>query len=878
MAMVFDDLRRAALRRDAPGSVAALWAKEAIGMARFGLRERFGGRHTATPRGAPTLGPTGGPGLGFELRWAVRSVLSRGWRAALIVGLLAVTLAANALVFAVADSTLFRRVPYPDADRIVEILSRRQPGGRDTRFMSAALLDLWREQTDLFAGVEAYLGKGGVFVVGEDTAEQVPTADVTPGLIELLGVAPSWGRTFTDSDTDAAGAIPTLIGETMARRRFGRPESALGQRLATTGEPLLIVGVMPEDFRFPNGGVRLWRAMDPRGPLTYNFVGVMSIARMASGISMVALTEGMAARAPGIGEAGGLSASYEASPAPFYDAPSGRGEQTLLLLLLGAAFCLLLTACANVVNVELASALHRARTQAIQLALGASSATLRRSALMEGALLIGSALLSGLGLALIGLEALVKYLPPTLAHGTPNPIDLDGRAILFMGGVACLSWLISSLPLVLFAGRTRLFDLLKVEGHATTLSPRSTRVRGTLTVAEVALAVLLITGGLLFARSYRSLLAIDKGFDSGGVAQIRAAIPPHVSRGERAETARIMAERVRGVTGVVDATVGSAPPSFGTPMTNVQVAIDDEPPEAEGVRLAVLPVTPEYFSVLRVPLIEGRGFHADEPAGSVIVTEGLARRFWPDSGAAGRRFHAQDFSPEDGWEVVGVIRSPLHAGEGTPYSRRQHLKVFTPRQPPPPTEPATDERLRRAATGGSYGLLQVIVRLDSRSRAEAVLQAARSIDPRFRVTLTFVDDNYAETFDDTLLATRVMIAFGGTAFLVAIVGVYGLMAFLVSSRRREIGIRLAIGAGAPDISRLVLGSSLRLVAIGAVGGAAAAMAAARWIEARLFGVSPTDPTTYAVVAVIVVVTAIAATWRPARQAARVDPVSSLRTD
>jgi predicted permease len=877
MAIVFTELAGAAWRDAGLGGVASLWIREMVGMARFAWRERFGGRATPSNEEPPGRS-TGGPGLGLEVRWALRNVRARGGRAVLVAGLLAVALAANALVFAVTDSVLFRRVPYLEPDRIVEILSVRREGQPGYNLLTSALFDQWRMQTDLFASVEGYLTKS-VFLVGQDATEIVRTADVTPGLIELLGVAPRWGRTFVDDDTDATVAIPTLIGEAMARQRFGRPETALGQTLETTAQPLLIVGVMPDDFRFPSGGIRLWRAMDPRGPLTYHFAGVMSIARVAPGLSLDALREAMAARAPEIGAAAGYTEFYDASPGPFYMAAGGGNGRTLFLALLGAALCLLLTSCANAVSLELAGAIQRARTYAIQLALGASSPTLRRMALIEGAVIIGAAVLAGLALASVGLRVLVSYLPATVVNTSVNPIDLDERAIAFMVTIATLTWLLASLPVVVFASRSKLLDLLKIEGTSTALSPGRTRLRHILTVAEVGLAVLLISGGVLFARTYQSLLAIEKGFDSSGVATLSAALPPQLSRGERAEMARIMTERVAAVPGVIAATEGSAPPSAGaTYAAGVEVTVDDRSPEALSLPLAVLSVDPAYFSVLRIPVRGGRFFRADEPLTSAIITEEFARRFWPNTDPVGRRFRAENVSPVDDYEVIGVVRRPRREAEGTPFERREYLSMYLPRRPPPPPEPLSDEELRSAATGGSYGYVSVIVRLESRAGADAVLQAARSVDPRFRVTLGFVDDEYAEAFSDTLLATRVIGGFGTVAFLVAVVGIYGLMAFLVASRRREIGIRLALGASGRDISRLVLGSSIRLVLTGAVLGSMAALAAARWIEARLFGVTPTDPATYGVVAFVVMATAIAATWRPARRAARVDPVITLRSD
>lgn len=469
-----------------------------------------------------------------EIRWAWRNISARRWRAALTTGLLAIALAATTIVFSAADSLVFRRVAYPAADRLITFDTRDakigRPGGG---FASAAVLDEWRKQTDLFSGVHGHLYKT-IFLVGSGEPELVPAADVTAGLIDMLGVRPRWGRTFSADDTQQTDVQAVLIAEALARERFGDPARAVGQRIETTAEPLQVVGVMPASFRFPDGAQRIWRAFDPRGPLARN-IGISLIARIADGVSLTQLSQMMEARSEALYVATGARTVLVASPAPMRTARVVAEQRRLLFVLLGAAISLLLTACANAASLELAGALARARTYAIQLAIGASRTELVRTGLLEGMCLVGTAALTATLLAYLGTDALARYLPPSLTASV-NPIDIDYRALLVTTGFAGLAWILSSLPSVIFAWRSNLLELLKIEGASISASRAGALWRRSLTVAQVALAVMLLVGSVLYVRSYLGLVRLDKGLDSSGVVAISLTIPPQLfgSAAERA--------------------------------------------------------------------------------------------------------------------------------------------------------------------------------------------------------------------------------------------------------------------------------------------------------------------------------------------------------
>ncbi len=807
-----------------------------------------------------------------EMRWAWRNITARRWRAALTIGLLALALAATTIVFSAADSLVFRRVAYPAADRLITFDTRDAKTGRSGGgFASAAVLDEWRKQTDLLSGVHGHLYKT-IFLVGSGEPELVPAADVTVGLIDMLGVRPRWGRTFSADDTQQTDVHTVLIAEAIARQRFGDPARAVGQRIETTAEPLQVVGVMPASFRFPDGSQRIWRVFDPRGPLAQN-MGISLIARIADGLSFPQLSPMMEARSEALYVAAGARTVLVASPAPMRAAPVVAEQRRLLFVLLGAAVSLLLTACANAASLELAGALARARTYAIQLAVGASRTELVRTGLLEGMFLVGTAALAAAVLAYLGTDALVRYLPPSLA-GSVNPIDVDYRALLVTTGLAGLAWILSSLPPVIFAWRGNLLELLKIEGASISASRAGALWRRSLTVAQVALAVMLLVGSVLYVRSYLGLVRLDKGFDSSGVVAISLTLPPQLlgSAAERAAMAQTILERLRARPGVLGAFEGSPPPSTGdSPTRNDHIEVDGRPPIETNILVPRLWVDPDYFRVLGIPLIAGRMFDRGDPPTNVIITESLAKRLWPDGDAVGHRFRED---PRFEWSyVIGVVKHVRTTYDGTSGPER-YFQKYSSKQPPPPVTASTPSTPR--SSGAAYGFLTVTARVDSRARASDLYQTVRSIDTRNILEVEFVDDQYARQFADRLLATRIMTGFGMLAFVVAAAGIYGVMAFLVANRAREIGIRMALGADSRRIRRLVLASSMWLVLLGAAIGIGGAFVASRWAQSQLFGVSATDPTTIVLVTVAVAVTALLATWHPAMQATRVDPKVLLR--
>jgi putative ABC transport system permease protein len=509
---------------------------------------------------------------------------------------------------------------------------------------------------------------------------------------------------------------------------------------------------------------------------------------------------------------------------------------------------------------------------------------LARIAFLEGGLLMAAAALTGLGIAWAGIEILIAYLPTQLAARTANPIDLDLRAFLYMTVMAMATWLVAALPIVVYGSRSGLLRLLKADERTSAASRGGLLVRRGLTVAEIAIAVVLVVGGVMYTRSYVAMLGVDKGFDSANLVQASFTIPVEYydSAAEYRSFADAVLSRVRALPGVIAAMDAAAPPDRGnSPYGGVRMEVDGR--ELRDVTFTVgdSPVPAEYLAVIGLPLRGGRWFEPRDPATNVIVTESFARRFWPADSPVGRSFRRIDSSNREMTNhVIGVVADfRTWRPDRTTPSADPSYYYYTLRQPPPPPVPQPPgSPPRPPSTGGSWRFLSVTARLDSPARAMAVLDAARSVDRRLRVTIESVDDKYTSMFADVLLATRVTAAFGVIAFFVAIVGVYGVMAYLVAGRRREIGIRMALGADRRDIGRLVFASSARLVVIGAGLGLGGALLFSRWAGSQFFGISATDPATYTLVAIAVLVTALVATWHPARQATLVDPAMTLRAE
>jgi putative ABC transport system permease protein len=547
--------------------------------------------------------------------------------------------------------------------------------------------------------------------------------------------------------------------------------------------------------------------------------------------------------------------------------PIGQGAidprvRRLIVFLCAAAGCLLLVTCANAINIELATALARARSQAVEMALGASRGALVRTAIIEGAIGVAMATALGAALAYGATTWITHQLPEAVTAALVNRLDIDVRSLAFMAAIAIVVWLAVSLPVAIAATRANVLDTLKLDARVLSGSRGGRRLRHVLTMAEVAVTVLMLAGASLAVRSYLRLLAIPTGFDTGGLVGIDIRLRQGATETPHDLDERVLAQ-LRAWKDVVAASrTGASPPgTSGSSSGPLQIA--GRPAPLGQVQLRPYDADVDFFSrTMRLPIVAGREFRPDDPPNAVIVDELFAKKFWPAGDVVGARFKTGGGWPgigEDGFSVVGVARHLRTSRDSTTSASDQFFPVY--RRPIAPS-----------------ASLSYVVRLTDAGHADELRNMLRALAPSAFLTVKTIDDLYAEAFANEGLAASVMTTFGGVTFVVALAGLYGVMALLVATRTREIGVRIAMGADRVAIVRFVLGSAARLIVVGAAIGIVGAVFAARWATSLFFGVAATDPATYVLVAGAIVLMGLAATWLPARRATRVDPVVALRAE
>jgi predicted permease len=520
-----------------------------------------------------------------------------------------------------------------------------------------------------------------------------------------------------------------------------------------------------------------------------------------------------------------------------------------------------LVACANVVNLELATVLGRARLRAIELSLGASRGLVVRGILFEG--LVGLVLATVLAavLAWLGTSWIWAHLPERMTTPLLNGIDVDARSLGFMIAIAAGVWLATSLPIAFVVARSSVLDLLKHEARGFSVSRGSLRIRQWLTGAQIAMTVVLLIGALLSARSYAALLAIPKGFDTNHVLAI-AIRPAPGQLQPRSEIQTRVVAALRGRADVVAASVVGASPPETAGSVGGEIRITGRPDTKAIAVLGMYEADADYFSkTMRQPLLGGREFQPGDPLSAVIVDERFAAKFWPHGDAIGAEFKvgggAGWYGANNGFQIIGIARHVRTVSDPVSGASDEFFPIY--RQPDPDS-------------------LGFAARVRDESASDEVRAMLGAVVPGAIVTVETIRERYTALFANEMLAASIATAFGLFALVIALAGVYGVMGILVAAREKELGIRIAIGADCRTIRRMLLGSSGRLIVVGTVVGITAALAGRRWVESLFFGVQAGDPLVYAVVAAAVTAGGLLATWQPARRATRIDPLRVLRAE
>ena len=811
--------------------------------------------------------------LGQDFHFAFRQVRRSPGFALVVVLTLGLGLGATTAIFTVVDSVLLRPLPYPESDRIVQLWEVNAKG-HHTNFADPNFTDL-QQQSHSFSAIAEEANWGVVSVSGTSEPMRANLARTSRGFFDVMGVKPVLGRLFANDEQTLDGAPAAVISHGFWIRAFGGSPSALGKRLQMGNTTVTVIGVMPPELDFP-AGTDLWVPRELDAPLpsrtAHNW---QAVARLAPAVTLAQAQADVSAIAHRIKlQYGDDVTMTDAALLPLRDELVGDTRR-MLYTLLGASAVLLLIACANVANLLIARMASRQSEVAVRLAIGAARARLIQQFLIESLVLSLAAGVVGLALAQGGVRVLTALQPGRLPRA--GGIHIDWSVLLFAFVVSALVAAVLGVSSAWRGSRANLRDQLS-QGQRT-MSGSSHHLRSALVVTQMALTLVLLVGAGLLGRSFAKLLAVNPGFrtDSLVVLNISASI------GRPAERARFyddLTARLRGAPGVASiGTTGSVPLSgdgYGNGNFIVMNRMDEHMTYADMARMGRDPdragsaeyrvVGPGYFETMHIPLLQGRDFsQSDAPNGpngphAAVVSASLAKQRWANGNPIGKIIQ---FGNMDGdmtpYMVVGVVGDILESSLA---------------DRPSPTFYA-DYRQRPGRTSnfnvviGYHGSSTPII--------AAARQAVRDLRPDVPPRILTIESVVAGSVTDRRFVLFLVGVFGAVALLLASLGVYSVISYLVTLRARELSIRVALGARGRDVGRLVLGQGARLAAAGIVIGTAGSIATSRLMEGMLYDESPTDPVAFAAVIGLLAVVALAASYVPARRAARVEPMDVLRS-
>lgn len=803
-----------------------------------------------------------------DLRYGVRMLLKTPGFALVAIFTLALGIGANTAIFTVVNALLLRPLPYPEAERLVVVNTTMRRETVEVRATSYPDFVDWRDQNTVFEQIAARV-INSFSLLGDGEPERVNGELVSANYFSLLGVQVARGRTFLpEEDRTPATHRVAVVGYGLWQRRYGGNPKLVGQTIQLSDGNYTVVGIMPEGFRGISDQAELWLPMmmissarETRDLQTRDQRWHSAIARLKPGVSL------QQAQAELDTIARRLEQTYPDSNAnrgvlvaPLHEQLFGS-MQLMLWILLGAVGCVLLVACANVANLLLQRAATRQKETAIRLALGATPRRLIRQLLTESLLLAVSGGVLGMLVALWCMDFLVALSPVTFPSFVK--LTLDARVLGFSLLISVLTGVLFGLAPALQAARPALNEVLKDGGRGTSGGLGRSRLLGSLVVAEIALALVLLIGAGLMIRSLQHLQAVDPGFDSAQLLTLRFSLPAQKYHSEQAATFnQQLRERLQTLPGVQAVALSSDLPLSGnTSAGPVELEGQSVVPAGSEIRMYRHRVTPGFFATLSIRLVKGRDFTADDHAQApkvIIVSESLAQRYWPGQDPIGKRLREHG-SDNPWWSIVGVAAEVKY--RGLPQNPNADPDVYFP-------------LLQRPTNNLS---LAVRVEADPAGLINAIRSELQKLDPDLPVfSVTTMAQQVARQTTQARFSTWLLSIFGGLALVLAAVGIYSVMAYAVEQRTHEIGIRLALGAKTGDVLKLVIGQGMKLALLGVALGVGAALALTQLLTRLLFGVAAADPLTYAVIAVALASVALLACWLPARRATRVDPLVALR--
>jgi putative ABC transport system permease protein len=796
-----------------------------------------------------------------DLRLGMRLVRKAPGFAASAALVVALGIGTTTAIFSVVYGVMFRPLPYDEPERLVALWSR-VPGASQRVRLNAADQRVLVAGNTVFDDIALATAPQNFNLTGSGEPERVVAARLSSNVLSVLRVRPVLGRAFTPVDEQRGPAPVVLISHGLWKRRFGADPAILGRTITLSGNPYEVIGVMPPGFQFPGREHELWipLTINPR-VLARQIANYdhFAVARLKPGVPLGRARreiEALARRLEADFPATNREVRIEVLPLL---EESVRSIRSTLYVLLAAVGCLLLIACSNLAGLLGTRAAGRAQEFSVRLALGASRGRLVLQALAEVAPILVMGGTAGILGAKWAVAAFLPFAPAALPRA--DSIEVSGNVLVFSVIVLGLTGGAAGLLPAIQSWRARAANV-RIGGRAGTATLRHVRTRSVLVIAQLALSLPLLVGAAALSRSFAGLMRVDPGFSTETVLSLHMAIPrtKYDSDERIAGLYRQIVDRVSAVPGVVSAGMVNRLPLAGN---NLVLPFELESAPGQSVTLQVRSVTPDYFRAMSIPLLQGRALDERDSATAPlagVVDERAARTLWPGENAIGQRFRVTVPGRQPAWgEIVGVVPRIHDQGLDKDDNGQMYLGYHQ----------FTDGRIA----------LVVRTHADAGAMTTAVVQALRSVDPDQPVyDVRTMDEVLARSAAERWLNMAILVAFAGASLLLAGAGLYGVIASSVTDRRREFGVRLALGATRSDVARLVLRTGAALAGTGAALGLGGAVALVRGMESLLYGVPGFDPVSFAAAGALLFAVALTASYLPARRAALTDPARTLRAE
>lgn len=799
-----------------------------------------------------------------DIKYAIRSLIHDRAVTAIVVVCLALGVGINSTLFSVIDGVMIQSLPFVEAERLLILNETFERGGVREAGVSYQTLRDWKAQSTALSAIVATSGRSITLSDGAEP-ERYAGAAITWDLFPTLGVPPALGRPFNPQD-DRTGAEPVVIlSDDVWRRRYNSDAGIVGRAVAVNGRPHTVVGVMPPKFSFPENQ-KIWIPLTPIAeaePRTNR--SLFTFARMKPGVDLARARADVAAMAAAVAaQFPATSDGWSAMARPMAEEFIPEDVRLVLLTMMGAVTLVLLIACANVANLMLVRASGKQREFSVKAALGAGRGRMVRQLLTECVVL-------GLAAAPLGLA--IAYLGIWLLDGAVSPDDIpyyiqwqiSPRVIAYTVAVSALTGLVFGLAPAVQAGRLNLTDALRDGARGSGQSGRRARIRNSLVIAEVALALVLLVGASLFVRSFFNLQSASPGFNTAPLLALRFYMTgeTYAQPAQRAQRVEDVIRRVEALPGVESAYASNFIPLDGGGGNGSAIVDGRTTPRGEEPAILFIAVTPHFQKTMGLGLIRGRDFTDAEGASLApvaVINDTMAKTLWPAAEAVGGRFRLADAEPAEWFTVIGV------APDIQPYDMTDDAPrpaAFVPY----PYAPSPNTGIVVRTTANPAGL------------APAARREIRASDSGLAVfDVRTMEDLRQSNFWQFRLFGFMFGIFGAAALFLAGIGVYGVLSFSVSQRTQEMGVRLALGAQRSDVLRLVVRQGVVLALVGVGVGVIGAFGVTRVIASLLYNVTPSDPISFIGVALFLTAIAFVASYLPAKRATTVDPIVALRNE